>query len=72
MEGFHPEVSNMALSISLDICSALEYLHERDPSIGHGDLKPSNIMIQQVQVKARAKIIDSGLGRMTACEAICL
>lgn len=48
----------IGLSMSLDICRALEYLHIQDPSIVHGDLNPNNVMIQLVQVKARAKIID--------------
>ena len=61
--------SNMGLSISLDIGRALEYLHARGPPIVHGGLNPNNIMIQQVQGKVRAKIIDFGLARMVTLDA---
>eukprot|EP00811_Abedinium_folium_P031960 NODE_5239_length_1793_cov_12.216687.p1 GENE.NODE_5239_length_1793_cov_12.216687~~NODE_5239_length_1793_cov_12.216687.p1 ORF type:complete len:591 (-),score=144.04 NODE_5239_length_1793_cov_12.216687:20-1792(-) len=55
------------LSILLDICSALRYLHAQVPAIVHGDLKSSNIVVQHSDVEAtwmRAKLLDFGLSRV--------
>ncbi len=42
--------------VILQVCSALEYLHEN--GVVHGDIKPSNIMIDS---EGNAKVIDFGL-----------
>eukprot|EP00811_Abedinium_folium_P035633 NODE_840_length_2738_cov_16.350057.p1 GENE.NODE_840_length_2738_cov_16.350057~~NODE_840_length_2738_cov_16.350057.p1 ORF type:complete len:817 (-),score=164.59 NODE_840_length_2738_cov_16.350057:210-2660(-) len=54
-------------SLILDICSALQYLHELRPPIIHGDLKSGNIMVQcnSEEVTApHAKLLDFGLSRV--------
>ncbi|VFQ77570.1 unnamed protein product [Cuscuta campestris] len=49
-------------SIALDIARGLEYLHHScDPSVIHGDIKPSNILLDS---NFNAKIGDFGLARL--------
>lgn len=43
------------------LCSALRYLHSRNPLIVHGDLKDSNIMVES---GPRTKLLDFGLSRL--------
>jgi serine/threonine protein kinase len=45
------------LSVLMDVCSALLYLHSRSPPILHLDVKPDNILIDQ---SGRAKLADLG------------
>ncbi|MEP3351520.1 MAG: serine/threonine-protein kinase [Marinomonas sp.] len=47
---------NERLKIFIDICSALEHAHSRN--IIHGDIKPSNIIVDEL---GRAKLIDFNL-----------
>lgn len=49
--------------IIYDISSALRYLHSQDPPIVHGDLKGSNVMVEELRSGFRAKVIDFGLSR---------
>lgn len=49
-----------ALSIALEICQGLQAAHER--GILHGDLKPSNLMID---AHGCAKIMDFGLAKLS-------
>ncbi|MBI2082770.1 MAG: protein kinase [Deltaproteobacteria bacterium] len=45
------------LEVTVQICQALAHLHER--GIAHGDLKPSNILLESGQIK----LVDFGLAR---------
>jgi len=45
----------------LGISSALIYLHTRDPQIVHGDLKPSNIMVESSGDAVCPRLLDFGL-----------
>lgn len=47
--------------VVLDIAKGLEYLHSLDPPVIHGDIKPSNILLDQY---FKAKIGDFGLARV--------
>eukprot|EP00928_Gymnodinium_smaydae_P016295 TRINITY_DN16089_c1_g2_i1.p1 TRINITY_DN16089_c1_g2~~TRINITY_DN16089_c1_g2_i1.p1 ORF type:complete len:744 (+),score=54.73 TRINITY_DN16089_c1_g2_i1:315-2234(+) len=46
------------------ICLGLMYLHTREPVVTHGDLKPSNVMIEQRGEECHAKLLDFGLARL--------
>ncbi len=48
------------LSIALQLCSVLEYLHTRQPPIIFRDLKPGNIMLTP---SGRVYLIDFGIAR---------
>jgi serine/threonine protein kinase len=45
------------------VCRALIYMHSRNPSIVHSDLKPSNIMVESRTNGPFAKLLDFGLSR---------
>ncbi|PVF91775.1 kinase-like protein [Serendipita vermifera] len=44
-----------------DVIRGMEYLHERNPVLIHGDLKPANILIDD---EGHARICDFGLARI--------
>ncbi|KAF8317489.1 kinase-like domain-containing protein [Cantharellus anzutake] len=46
------------LPLLLDVARGLTYLHDHDPVVIHGDLKPLNILISEAE---RAKLCDFGL-----------
>ncbi|CAL5209597.1 unnamed protein product [Lathyrus oleraceus] len=48
-------------SIILEIAKGIQYLHSCDPPIIHGDIKPSNILLDH---SFSAKIADFGLARL--------
>ncbi|PKI38362.1 hypothetical protein CRG98_041273 [Punica granatum] len=48
-------------SVAVDIARGIEYLHSLDPPVIHGDIKPSNILLDQY---FSAKIGDFGLARV--------
>jgi len=54
---------------TVDVCRALRYLHARRPSIVHGDLKDSNILVERLHDKVRAKLLDFGLSRVLTAGA---
>ncbi|XVF09733.1 hypothetical protein REPUB_Repub07fG0120800 [Reevesia pubescens] len=62
-----PELMNwkQRFSIAVDIARGLEYLHGLDPPVIHGDIKPSNILLDQY---FSAKIADFGLARLKSEE----
>eukprot|EP00927_Polykrikos_kofoidii_P052970 TRINITY_DN4703_c0_g1_i6.p1 TRINITY_DN4703_c0_g1~~TRINITY_DN4703_c0_g1_i6.p1 ORF type:complete len:668 (-),score=82.52 TRINITY_DN4703_c0_g1_i6:224-2194(-) len=56
--------------VLLDIVCGLRFLHAQTPSIIHGDLKSSNVMIEGVGGdRPRAKILDFGLSRLATRHA---
>ncbi|CAK0834493.1 unnamed protein product, partial [Prorocentrum cordatum] len=64
------------VSIAIDVVNALRYMHSRKPVVVHGDLKSSNVIVEQVTVRpsgtdaidecvsACAKLLDFGLSRL--------
>ncbi|TKY51226.1 Receptor serine/threonine-protein kinase [Spatholobus suberectus] len=48
-------------SIILDVARAAHYLHSLDPPVVHGDIKPSNILLDH---SFSAKLADFGLARL--------
>jgi len=57
------------LKLALDIACALRYLHSLSPRIVHGDVKPSNVLVEQLQDVPRAKVLDLGLSRLVTRRA---
>lgn len=51
-------------NVLLGVCRALRYLHGLRPSIAHGDLKPTNVLV--LQRDKTPKLIDFGLSRIRA------
>ncbi|CAB4301765.1 unnamed protein product [Prunus armeniaca] len=49
------------LSIAVDIAKGLRYLHGLDPPVIHGDVKPSNVLLDR---NFSVKIADFGLARL--------
>ncbi|XP_047961361.1 receptor kinase-like protein Xa21 [Salvia hispanica] len=55
------------LNIAIDVASAVEYLHcGTDSIVIHGDLKPSNILLDKDMV---AKVGDFGLAKIVSCSS---
>ncbi|MEM7345309.1 MAG: protein kinase [Chloroflexota bacterium] len=57
----HPLSESQALDYLIQVCGAVQYLHERNPPIIHRDIKPQNIKITP---KGRAVLIDFGIAKM--------
>jgi len=55
--------------ILIDICCALRYLHAQRPCIVHGDLKASNILVEDWHEHPRPKLVDFGLSRLLTRKA---
>eukprot|EP00928_Gymnodinium_smaydae_P087178 TRINITY_DN7149_c0_g2_i1.p1 TRINITY_DN7149_c0_g2~~TRINITY_DN7149_c0_g2_i1.p1 ORF type:complete len:766 (-),score=70.93 TRINITY_DN7149_c0_g2_i1:418-2715(-) len=53
-----------------NICAALAYLHAQSPSIVHGDVKDSNVLVEEVGGGRIAKLLDFGLSRLLTGEGI--
>ncbi|CAK0827904.1 unnamed protein product [Prorocentrum cordatum] len=56
-------------SIVFDILNVLRYLHSREPAVVHGDLKDSNIFVEERLSRSgrtsfHAKLLDFGLSRI--------
>ena len=49
-----------AVNIALQICDALDYLHNRLPPVVYRDLKPANIIVTP---ESRIKLVDFGIAR---------
>jgi len=57
-------------SILTGIAQALQHLHNLQPCIVHGDLKPANIMVEGWSSNPRAKLIDFGLSHVSGLPSI--
>ncbi|KAK7343638.1 hypothetical protein VNO77_12541 [Canavalia gladiata] len=57
----HLKLWKNRFSIALDIARGIHYLHSLDPPVIHGDIKPSNILLDNC---FNAKIGDFGLARL--------
>ncbi|ESW15334.1 hypothetical protein PHAVU_007G064200 [Phaseolus vulgaris] len=57
----HLKSWNNRFSIILDIAKGIHYLHSLDPPVIHGDIKPSNILLDN---SFSAKLADFGLARL--------
>jgi serine/threonine-protein kinase len=54
----HPLPERKVLNWTEQLCSALDYMHNQDPSVLHRDIKPSNIKITPA---GNVKLVDFGL-----------
>jgi len=52
-----------------DLLCAVRYMHSQRPALVHGDLKGSNVMVELMMSRPRAKIIDFGLSRFLTAHA---
>lgn len=50
--------------IILDIARAVRYLHGQRPTVVHGDLTATNVMVEAMKAHYRAKLVDFGLSRL--------
>lgn len=50
-----------AVSVALQLCDVLRYLHEQKPPVIHRDIKPQNIIISE---DGQATLIDFGISRV--------
>lgn len=65
-----PDISDSARHcILIDICCALRYLHGQRPCVVHGDLKASNILVEDWHVRPKPKLVDFGLSRLLTRKA---
>lgn len=62
-------VSRHRHCVLVDICCALRYLHGQRPSVVHGDLKASNILVEDGSSRVQAKLVDFGLSRLLTRKA---
>ena len=58
------ETVHGAFMVLLGVCRALVYLHARQPTVVHGDLKGSNIYVECRKNGPNAKLLDFGLARV--------
>jgi len=58
--------SEVRVAILFDVATALLYLHDLEPAVAHGDLKPGNILLHRTDssTSLKAKLIDFGLSRI--------
>lgn len=59
LEGRIPE--QQAISICVQLCDILSYLHEQTPPVIHRDIKPQNIIMDE---NGTIKLIDFGISRV--------
>jgi len=50
--------------VCLGVCRAFFYLHTRKPTVVHGDLKSSNILVEGYGSSTKPKLLDFGLARV--------
>lgn len=61
---FHPSLSFPSLFPPRDVASGLDYLHQREPTVIHRDMKPDNVLLTDMDPSAaHAKITDFGLSK---------
>lgn len=70
-ENKHPSPTNLLerYQVMLGVCRALFYMHTRSPHIVHGDLKASNVMVEQQNSHVQPKLLDFGLSRVLTRKA---
>ncbi|CAK0805640.1 unnamed protein product [Prorocentrum cordatum] len=61
-------------SIIFDVLNVLRYLHSREPVVVHGDLKDSNVIVEERRSRSgrssyHAKLLDFGLSRIVTRRA---
>lgn len=52
------------LKLADDVCCALMYLHAHMPVIVHGDIKGTNVLVEELKMCPTAKLVDFGLSRL--------
>jgi len=61
----HPSFIALRIRVLMHVAAALCYLHSRQPVVVHGDIKNTNIFVQQLgDCSMQAKLLDFGLSRL--------
>ncbi|CAK0891915.1 unnamed protein product [Prorocentrum cordatum] len=61
----HPSFVALRIRVLRHVAAALCYLHSRQPVVVHGDIKNTNIFVQQLgDCSMQAKLLDFGLSRL--------
>jgi len=55
--------------LATDIAHGIHYLHSQTPAIVHHDLKPANVMVEDIPGHPKAKILDFGLSALRATQS---
>eukprot|EP00927_Polykrikos_kofoidii_P085910 TRINITY_DN9472_c0_g1_i1.p1 TRINITY_DN9472_c0_g1~~TRINITY_DN9472_c0_g1_i1.p1 ORF type:complete len:736 (-),score=91.72 TRINITY_DN9472_c0_g1_i1:122-2329(-) len=59
-----PTFETIIRRVVFDVSSALAHIHAQTPCIVHGDMKPTNIMVENKHGNHQGKLLDFGLSRL--------
>ncbi len=63
----HPLTEKLAVDYILQVCEAVQYLHQQEPPIIHRDIKPQNIKITPA---GKAMLVDFGIAKVGGSDSL--